>query len=88
MRPSLSPTLECKPLRTPLFGTYARNPSAAIITKDRDFAQRKALHDGGAVVIWIRLPNTRRRDLLTWFDTILPDVLAAVERGETLVEVT
>jgi hypothetical protein len=34
------------------------------------------------------LPNTRRRDLLAWFDRILPDILAALERGETLVEVT
>jgi len=43
---------------------------------------RKALSEKGPVVVWIRLPNTRRRDLLTWFETALPDVLAAVERGE------
>ncbi len=42
----------------------------------------------GPVVVWIRLPNTRRRDLLAWFETILPDVLEVLERGETLVEVT
>jgi hypothetical protein len=39
-------------------------------------------------VIWIRIPNTRTRDLLAWFDTVLPDVLAAMARGETLIEVT
>jgi predicted nuclease of predicted toxin-antitoxin system len=33
--------------------------SAAIVTKDEDFAQRKALIDSGPVVVWIRLPNTR-----------------------------
>ncbi len=60
---------------------------AAIVAKDEDFAQRKVLTETGPVVIWIRLPNTRRRELLTWFETILPDVLAAMQRGETLIEV-
>ncbi len=67
---------------------YALASSAAIVTKDEDFAQRKVLTAAGPVVVWIRLPNTRRRELLAWFETILPDVLAALERGETLVEVT
>ena len=31
--------------------------------------------------------NTPRRDLLAWFETILPDVLAALKRGETLIKV-
>jgi len=67
---------------------HARATSSAIVTKDEDFAQRKVLTDDGPVVVWIRLPNTRRRDLLAWFETVLPDVLAALARGETLVEVT
>jgi len=37
---------------------------AAIVTKDEDFAQRKAMNEGGLAVVWIRLPNTRRRDLV------------------------
>jgi predicted nuclease of predicted toxin-antitoxin system len=52
----------------------------------KDFAQRKTLSGGGPVVIWIRLPNTRRGDLLAWLDTVLPYVLPALERGETLIE--
>jgi predicted nuclease of predicted toxin-antitoxin system len=67
---------------------YALASSSAIVTKDEDFAQRKVLTDNGPLVVWIRLPNTRRRELLAWFETVLPDVLAALERGETLVEVT
>ncbi len=67
---------------------YALATSAAIVTKDEDFAQRKVLTQAGPVVVWIRLPNTRRRVLLAWFEAILPDVLAALDRGETLVEVT
>jgi hypothetical protein len=37
-------------------------------------------------VVWIRLPNTRRRELLAWFDAALPDLLLALERGESLIE--
>jgi predicted nuclease of predicted toxin-antitoxin system len=65
---------------------YALESSSAIITKDEDFAQRKVLTDYGPVVIWVRLPNTRRRDLLTWFETLLPQVLDAMARGDTLIE--
>jgi predicted nuclease of predicted toxin-antitoxin system len=67
---------------------YALLAGVTIVTKDEDFAQRKVLADNGPVVLWIRLPNTRRRDLLAWFEAVLPDVLAALERGETLIEVT
>jgi len=66
---------------------YALASSAAIVTKDEDFAQRKVLTAAGPVVVWIRLPNTRLRDLFAWFETILPDIVAALERGETLIEV-
>ena len=67
---------------------YALAASAVIVTKDEDFAQRKVLIDTGPAVVWLRLPNARRRDLLAWFETILPDVVAALARGETLIEVT
>jgi predicted nuclease of predicted toxin-antitoxin system len=67
---------------------YALSEGAAIVTKDEDFAQRKYMTEMGPVVVWIRLPNTRRRDLLAWFEAVLPDVLAAMERGDTLIEVT
>jgi predicted nuclease of predicted toxin-antitoxin system len=66
---------------------FALESGAAIVTKDEDFAQRHALTGGGPLVVWIRLPNTRRRELLVWFAKVLPDVMAALKRGETLVEV-
>ena len=68
--------------------TYALASAAAVVTKDEDFAQRKVLSRTGPVVVCIRLPNTRRRDLLTWFGTVVPNVVAAVDRGEALIEVT
>jgi predicted nuclease of predicted toxin-antitoxin system len=67
---------------------YALREGAEIVTKDEDFGQRKNMTESGPAVVWIRLPNTRRHDLLAWFETILPDVLAAMERGETLIEIT
>ncbi len=66
---------------------FALQVSAVIVTKDEDFARRKILTEGGPAVLWIRLPNTRRRELLAWFEAILPAVLSALERGETLIEV-
>jgi predicted nuclease of predicted toxin-antitoxin system len=66
---------------------YALQEAAVIITKDEDFAQRKTLSDTGPAVIWIRLHNTRRRELLARFESVLPDVLSALERGEALIEV-
>lgn len=67
---------------------FALQENAAIVTKDEDFAQRKALAAASPKVIWIRLPNTRRRHLLAWFAGVLPDILLALERGETLIELT
>jgi predicted nuclease of predicted toxin-antitoxin system len=66
---------------------HALATSAVIVTKDEDFARRKVLTAAGPAVVWIRLPNTRRRELLEWFETAILQILAALERGETLIEV-
>jgi len=66
---------------------YASAHGATIVTKDEDFAQRKAMREGGPAVVWVRLPNTRRRDLLAWFERALPGVSEALARGETLIEI-
>lgn len=63
------------------------SPPVCVITKDEDFAQRRALAEARPAIIWVRLPNARRRELLTWFDQALPAIIDALERGETLVEV-
>jgi hypothetical protein len=33
------------------------------------------------------MPNTRTRELIAWFEKMLPEILAALNRGETLIEV-
>jgi len=65
---------------------YATTNDAAIITKDEDFVVRKILEKGPPVV-WIRIGNTRRAELLRRFEAEFAAVVAALERGETLVEV-
>ncbi|MGI3901876.1 MAG: DUF5615 family PIN-like protein [Janthinobacterium lividum] len=67
---------------------HALTSSSVVVTKDEDFAKRKVLASSGPIVIWIRLPNTRRKQLLAWFQTTLPYILAELSRGETLIEVT
>lgn len=66
---------------------YALTAGATIITKDEDFAIRRAMAVKGPSVVWLHRGNTRRRELLTWFELRLPAVLVALERGESLVEI-
>ena len=65
---------------------YAASVGAVTATKDEDFAVRRLLADGPAVV-WLRLGNTRRAALLSRLEADLPAIVAALKRGETLVEV-
>lgn len=70
------------------FWTYAWQTGAVIVTRDEDFAQRKVLVADGPRVVWVRLPNPRRREILAAFEGLLPVLLSALDRGETLIEVT
>jgi len=65
---------------------YAGSVGAVIVTKDEDFAIRRLLAEGPAVV-WLRLGNTRRAALLARVEAELPAIVAALERGETLIEI-
>ena len=65
---------------------HATTTAAVIVTKDEDFAVHRVLHQGPAVV-WIRTGNTRRYQLLRRVEAELSLVIAALERGETLVEI-
>ena len=65
---------------------YASSVGAVIITKDEDFALRHVL-TGGPPVVWLRFGNTRRAALLQRAEAEFPAILAALERGDTLVEI-
>jgi predicted nuclease of predicted toxin-antitoxin system len=63
----------------------ARQRGAAIITKDEDFTARR--HRSEQVpILWVRLHNSSRRELLDWFLPLLPKALEQIEAGETLIE--
>ena len=66
--------------------SYAASVGAVIITKDEDFAVRRVLQEGPAVV-WIRIGNTRKAELLRRVEADFIAVVAALEQGETLVEI-
>ena len=66
---------------------HAALTGAVIISKDEDFARREFMGKGGPPVIWIRLPNVRTRDLLAWFEPLLPRIIANLEKGERLIEI-
>jgi predicted nuclease of predicted toxin-antitoxin system len=60
---------------------------AVIVTKDEDFAQLHAMATSSPAVVWIRLHNTRRKELLASFEVALPRILSAPARWKTLIEV-
>lgn len=64
----------------------ALQTNAIIISKDEDFALRKTFDRSGPPIVWVRLPNSRRRELLQWFEIMLPQMISALERGDHLVE--
>lgn len=59
-----------------------------IVTKDEDFAIRHSLASQSPRIVWVRLGNASKRDLLHWFQPLLPSIVAAMERGESLIEIT
>ena len=65
---------------------YAAEIAAVIVTKDEDFAIHRLLHHGPAVV-WIRIGNTRRSELLRRVETELATIVAALEHGEAIIEI-
>lgn len=66
--------------------SYAITVGAVIVTKDEDFAVRRLLI-GGPAIVWLRIGNSRRIALLDRVEAELPAIVAALERGETLIEV-
>jgi predicted nuclease of predicted toxin-antitoxin system len=67
----------------------AKQTDAIIISRDYDFALRA----GGDNIanwfqlIWVRVGNTNNAELLGAFESAWPSVLAALERGDPLVQV-
>jgi predicted nuclease of predicted toxin-antitoxin system len=67
---------------------YAQANNAVLVTKDEDFITMRAFRAEGPSVLWVRIGNTTRRDLLNRIFAVWPDVIAALQRGETVVEIS
>jgi predicted nuclease of predicted toxin-antitoxin system len=67
---------------------HAGATGAAVITKDEDFVTMRAFNADGPSIVWVRLGNTTNRALLAHFVSTLPLIVAALERGETIVMVS
>jgi len=66
----------------------AERKQAVIVTKDEDFVFPRNRSDAAwPRVLWLRVGNTRKGQLLSWFERLLPEITAALDRGEVLVEV-
>jgi predicted nuclease of predicted toxin-antitoxin system len=59
---------------------------AILVTKDQDFAIGRTAAGIGPTVIWIRLGNSNNSTLLTRVEQALDSISAAVERGDTVIE--
>lgn len=65
---------------------YAKQTHAIIITKDEDFVVLASFDPNGPPIVWVRLGNTTKQALLAWFEPLLPNIIAALNEGNKLVE--
>ncbi len=66
---------------------YAVAHDAAIVTKDEDFGLMSAnAREPIPRIVWIRVGNCSKRDLLAWFQPRFAEILATLESGNRLVE--
>ena len=66
---------------------FAAKQRAVIVTKDADFAAMRAHAGRGPAVVWLRLGNVSNDALIEALLSALPEVVAAIEAGEGIVEV-
>lgn len=66
---------------------YAGQHKAVIVTKDEDFAEWVRRGRPGPSVVWLRIGNSSKRVLLTWFGPLVPVIVQKLEQGDRLIEV-
>jgi predicted nuclease of predicted toxin-antitoxin system len=65
----------------------AKNDGRIIITKDEDFVALANREGSGPAVLWVRVGNTTNRALWSALLPRLPEIVAAFESGERVIEV-
>ncbi len=66
---------------------YAKSQGYAIVSKDEDFLYFSTADYNGPPFIWVRVGNCRNPVLFAAFDSILTDLLEAIDSGIAVVEV-
>ena len=74
--------------KDPAIWEHALTRGAVIVTKDEDFSQHRAAADTGPQIVWLRMGNARKALLLQRFEAAFPGIVADLNRGDVLVEVT
>ena len=59
---------------------------AAIVTKDEDFVALRRISKTGPAVVWLRVGNTANSHLIPWLLALMPQVVAAIANGESVLE--
>jgi len=65
---------------------WAKQNKSIIISKDEDFVILHNADEQPVPLIWIRVGNTRRKELLEWFNRLLPIIVEKIASGELLLE--
>ncbi|HEY8696171.1 MAG TPA: DUF5615 family PIN-like protein [Rhizomicrobium sp.] len=68
--------------------SHAARTGAIILTKDSDFAAMCLRSETGPAVVWLRLGNLTNAKLERALRASLPEIVAAIEAGERLIELT
>ena len=66
--------------------SWAKQNQYIIVSKDEDFVFLHNLDNNPCALCWVRVGNTRRKDLLSWFDRLLPLIEEKITAGELLLE--
>lgn len=66
---------------------YAKSSGAVIISKDEDFFHLACSDPEGAALIWVRLGNCRKQELLTAFSQSLSQILTALGNRQKIIEI-
>jgi predicted nuclease of predicted toxin-antitoxin system len=60
---------------------------AVIVTKDKDFASLAIIRSDLCPVIFVRLGNLRRGPLLAKFESVMQNLMQALNNGDKIIEI-
>lgn len=66
---------------------YAIANNSVIVTKDEDFPVRASLAEAPPSIVWLRIGNCSRGELLNWFAPFLDDIKNRISNGDQLIEI-